>query len=106
MWVYDITRPGFAEECRRQSLVIANDPHEREVVEWLDQVLGEAPWYAAAYRWRASARAASGQRMGAMRDVLCYRLAAPDSAGRALAGRALAALAAADTLAALTMLKN
>ena len=72
----------------------------------LDDVLREAPWYADAYRWRASARAASGQRDGAMRDVLCYRLAVRDSAGRALADRALAALAAADTLAALTMLKN
>src|SRR5262249_3200083 len=72
----------------------------------LDAVLAEAPWYADAYRWRASARAASGQRAGAVRDVLCYRLAAHDSLGRALADRALAALAAGDTIAALTMLKN
>ena len=72
----------------------------------LDGVLRDAPWYADAYRWRASARAASGQRDGAIRDVLCYRLAVHDSAGRALATRALMALAADDTLAALTMLKN
>ncbi len=72
----------------------------------LDDVLREAPWYADAYRWRASARAASGQRDGAVRDVLCYRLAVRDSSERALADRALAALAAADTIAALTMLKN
>ncbi len=72
----------------------------------LDDVLLVAPWYADAYRWRASARAASGQRDGAVRDVLCYRLAVRDSAGRALAERALVALASADTLAALTMLKN
>ena len=72
----------------------------------LDDVLLTAPWYAAAYRWRASARAASGQRDGAVRDVLCYRLAARDSADRAVAERALVALAAADTIAALTMLKN
>ena len=41
-----------------------------------------------------------------MRDVLCYRLAVRDSAGRALAERALAALAKADTVAAMTMLKH
>lgn len=71
----------------------------------LDDVLREAPWYADAYRWRAAARAASGQRDGAVRDVLCYRLAA-DSAGRALAERALVALSRADTLAALTLLRH
>lgn len=72
----------------------------------LDEVLRTAPWYADAYRWRASARAAAGQRDGAVRDVLCYRLAVRDSAGAAVARRALMALANADTLAALTMLKN
>lgn len=72
----------------------------------LDEVLRTAPWYADAYRWRASARAAAGQRDGAVRDVLCYRLAVRDSAGLDVAQRALVALAGADTLAALTMLKN
>src|SRR5262249_52955119 len=67
----------------------------------LDAVLEVAPWYVQAYRWRASARAACGQRDGAVRDVLCYRLAVQDSADTALADRALAALAAADTIAAL-----
>jgi hypothetical protein len=71
----------------------------------LDGVLLVAPWYADGYRWRASARAASGQRDGAVRDVLCYRLAVRDSVGRALAERALVALAAADTIGALGMLK-
>jgi len=74
--------------------------------EALDDVLRAAPWYADAYRWRAAARAACGQRDGAVRDVLCYRLAVRDSAGRALAERALVALAGADTLAAVTLLKN
>ncbi|MEQ1831461.1 MAG: energy transducer TonB [Candidatus Eisenbacteria bacterium] len=72
----------------------------------LDEVLLTAPWYADAYRWRASARAASGAAVDAARDVLCYRLAARDSAGRALAERALVALANADTLSAMAMLKN
>lgn len=72
----------------------------------LDKVLRAAPWYTDAYRWRAAARAASGQRTGAMRDVLCYRLGARDSAERTLADRALAMLAAGDTLAANSLLKN
>ncbi len=77
-----------------------------EYAEALDKVLLVAPWYTDAYRWRASARSASGSKVGAMRDVLCYRLAVRDSAGRALAERALVALAKADTVAAMTMLKN
>lgn len=72
----------------------------------LDKVLRAAPWYTDAYRWRAAARAASGQRTGAMRDVLCYRLGVGDSAARALADRALAMLAAGDTLGANSLLKN
>ena len=77
-----------------------------DLAKTLDGVLLEAPWYVSAYRWRASARAASGQRAGAIRDVLCYQIAAPDSAGRAVAERALVALATGDTLAALTLLKH
>lgn len=76
-----------------------------DLAKTFDQVLVEAPWWADAYRWRASARAASGQRAGAIRDVLCYQIATRDSAGLALADRALAALARGDTLAALTMLR-
>jgi hypothetical protein len=77
-----------------------------DYAQTLDKVLRAAPWYADAYRWRAAARAASGQRAGAMRDVLCYRLAVRDSANRALADRALAMLAAGDTLGANSLLKN
>jgi hypothetical protein len=84
---------------------VARGPNE-DYARALDEVLLVAPWYADAYRWRAAARAASGQRDGAVRDVLCYRLAVHDSVGRVLADRALVALASADTLAALTMLKN
>jgi hypothetical protein len=77
-----------------------------DLAKTLDEVLLEAPWYADAYRWRASARAASGQRAGAIRDVLCYQIATRDSARLAMADRALVALAAGDTLSALTMLKH
>jgi len=77
-----------------------------DLARTLDQVLLEAPWFADAYRWRASARAASGQRAGAIRDVLCYQIATTDSAKLALAERALTELAKGDTLSALTLLKQ
>lgn len=31
----DKRRAGFAEECRRQSLLLKNDAHEKETTEWL-----------------------------------------------------------------------
>lgn len=44
MWVYNTSRPGFAEECRRQSLLVANDPHEQEIVEWIEKVADTTGW--------------------------------------------------------------
>jgi hypothetical protein len=72
----------------------------------LDEALLVAPWFTDAYRWRAAARAASGQRPGAIRDVLCYEMAVRDSASRSRADQALRALAAGDTLAANSLLKH
>ena len=77
-----------------------------DLAKQLDEVLREAPWYADAYRWRASARAASGQRAGAIRDVLCYQIATHDPAKLAMADRALVALATGDTLSAMEMLEH
>ena len=36
IWVPDTRRPGFAEECRRQSLLLRDDPHEREILDWIE----------------------------------------------------------------------
>lgn len=44
IWVPDTRRPGFAEECRRQSLSLRDDPQEREVGEWLEQVVDTEGW--------------------------------------------------------------
>ena len=35
IWVPDTKAPGFAEECRRQSRIIANDPAETRDLEFL-----------------------------------------------------------------------
>jgi len=44
LWVPDPKAPGFAAECRRQSLIILNDPTElldlenfAEIAEWGDE---------------------------------------------------------------------
>jgi hypothetical protein len=38
IWVPDTRRKGFAQECRRQSRLIAGDPHEQEVMDWIETV--------------------------------------------------------------------
>jgi TonB family protein len=72
----------------------------------LSNALRMAPWYAEAYRWRSSARAAAGDREGAWRDALCVAVATPDSAGVTLSETALRMYAVGDTLAAHMLLKR
>lgn len=44
IWVPDTRRPGFAEECRRQCLVVRNDPQELEMIDWLEAVADTEGW--------------------------------------------------------------
>ena len=44
IWVPDTRQPGFAEECSRQCLVVRDDPHEREVLDWLEKVADRDGW--------------------------------------------------------------
>jgi hypothetical protein len=44
LWVPDTRSPGFAEECRRQSAVLADDPNERDALEWLQSVADDDGW--------------------------------------------------------------
>lgn len=76
-----------------------------DYVRIYDEVTRVAPWFTVVYRWSASARAACGQRDDAMRALVLWSTASPDSASRALADRALRALATRDTLAATIMLR-
>lgn len=42
IWVPDTRRPGFAEECRRQSLVVAAaDAADRDLDDFLDAALAD-----------------------------------------------------------------
>jgi hypothetical protein len=44
IWVPDTRRPGFAEECRRQSLLLQDDTHEQETSDWLDVAADREGW--------------------------------------------------------------
>ena len=42
IWVPDTRAPGFAEECRRQSLIIRKaEEHDEELQEFLDMALDD-----------------------------------------------------------------
>lgn len=44
IWVPDTRRPGFAEECRRQSRALAADPNEHEILKWIESVADFEGW--------------------------------------------------------------
>ena len=44
LWVPDTRAPGFAEECRRQSALVADDPQEREVLDWIEAASDAEGW--------------------------------------------------------------
>ena len=46
IWVPDVRRPGFAEECRRQSLQLRGDPQEAEILAWLEAAADTDGWTA------------------------------------------------------------
>lgn len=44
LWVPDTRSALFAAECRRQSALLAADPHEREALDWIEQVADTDGW--------------------------------------------------------------
>ena len=44
IWVPDTRRPGFAEECRRQSQLLQNDVQEQKTTDWLEAVADREGW--------------------------------------------------------------
>lgn len=44
IWVPDTRKAGFADECRRQSRMLQNDPHERETLDWLESAADKEGW--------------------------------------------------------------
>lgn len=44
IWVPDTRRAGFAQECRRQSLLLQDDAQERETADWLETAADREGW--------------------------------------------------------------
>lgn len=44
IWVPDTRRKDFADECRRQSLALRNDPQEAETLAWLEAAADTEGW--------------------------------------------------------------
>lgn len=44
LWVPDTRSPAFAAECRRQSLSVAGDPAEHEIMDELEALQGTDGW--------------------------------------------------------------
>jgi hypothetical protein len=44
IWVPDTRNPKFAEECKRQSQIIADSQREKEIINWLDRVRDTKGW--------------------------------------------------------------
>ncbi len=36
LWLPDVTDPAYIAECRRQSLLTRDDPHEAEIMAWIE----------------------------------------------------------------------
>ncbi len=44
LWLPDTRSPEFAAECRRQSLLVANDPAEQAIMEELEALQDLEDW--------------------------------------------------------------
>ncbi|WP_213780232.1 antitoxin MazE family protein [Caballeronia sp. dw_276] len=44
IWVPDTRREGFAAECRRQSLLLRDDPQENEILDFIEANMDVQGW--------------------------------------------------------------
>lgn len=44
LWLPDTRRRGFRAACRRQSLMLGDDPHEAEILAWLQMAVNREGW--------------------------------------------------------------
>ena len=45
IWLPDRRREGFTEECRRQSISLRKDPHEKKILEELANIADTERWF-------------------------------------------------------------
>ncbi len=44
IWVPDVRRPGFVEECRRQSRMLQKDSLEQEMLQFIEAAMDTEGW--------------------------------------------------------------
>ena len=44
LWVPDTRDAAFVAECRRQALTLRNDPHEAEILDWIERAADRTGW--------------------------------------------------------------
>ena len=44
LWVPDTRKAEFAEECKRQSRLLRDDPNEVEILDWASKVVDRDGW--------------------------------------------------------------
>jgi hypothetical protein len=44
LWVPDTRDAAFVAECRRQALALRNDPHEAEILDWIERAADRTGW--------------------------------------------------------------
>ncbi len=44
LWLPDTSSMSFRRKCKRESLSLANDPHEAEVLGWMAEVADTDGW--------------------------------------------------------------
>lgn len=44
IWVPDTRQPGFAEEARRQSMLLRDDTNEKDTLDWLSEAADTTGW--------------------------------------------------------------
>ncbi|MBC7582550.1 DUF3018 family protein [Tardiphaga sp. vice352] len=44
IWVPDVNAPGYAEDIRRQCLILRNDPQEQQILAEIEQLFDAEGW--------------------------------------------------------------
>jgi hypothetical protein len=44
IWIPDTRSESFRQQCERESLLVASDPHEAEILDWIGKVADTDGW--------------------------------------------------------------
>ena len=44
LWLPDIKSERFRAQCKADSMALVNDPQEKEILEWIEQVADTTGW--------------------------------------------------------------